>query len=1000
MHLHCGFVRTAILWVLVAGCPAVAFAQASIAGVVRDTSQAVLPGVTVEASSPALIEKVRSVVTDGAGVYRITDLRPGTYTVTFTLPGFSVVKRDGVVLTGDATFQVNADLRVGALEETITVTGAAPVVDVQNTRTQAVIEQNVLANLPSTRNYQSLQLLMPGVTIAASAQDVGGTRGALAFFSTHGGDVRDSDILVGGMSFTDTQSGGGRSMYVPSTGETAEVTTTTSGGLGEARRAGTVVNMVPREGGNLFAGNLYLSGASGGMQANNISDELIAKGFRAPGSLRKVFDYEGIYGGPIRRDRLWFLGKVRYNGFDNWVPGMFQNRNAGDPTKWTYEADLSKPSSSDKYWLGASMRLTWQATARNKLSVYYEDQLSCTDCGEFRGGGTTTSPEAAGRNYSHPNNLGQVSWSAPVTSRLLLEAGVSIHQLRWGVVRPSPDQPDTTGLIRVQEQAGLIPGVTYRALGDIKSNWIGNHFYRAAVSYITGSHTMKFGMDGGYYELSQETDTTRRISYRLNNGVPNQLTMEAYPIAYFDQLHDFGIYGQDQWVINRLTLGVGIRYDTFHSSFPGFSLGPSTFVPTPVVFPDVDLASLHDITPRINVAYDLFGDGRTALKLSLGKYVISQNSHGSALGGLSAVGNRIAATTNRSWTDGNSNFNPDCDLLNPVANGECGPWANANFGKAVVDTFIDPEVARGWGVRPYNWNFDVGVQRELLPGLSTTVTYFRRWFGNLLVTDNRALTVADHTFFDLPLPADPRLPISGTVNGFFNVVPSKFGVFDNLVTSANNYGGMTQNWHGVDVLFTARLGGGLSAQGGVSTGRAYRNMCEVARNAPSTLLFGYENGGTGTAGRAIPMAYCEMKQAMQTQFKALGAYTIPRVDVQLSASLQAVPGRERNASYNAPNAVVAPLIGRPLSGNAANVNLQLLPPQQFYGDRINLLDVRVGKILRFGSRKAQISLDFFNTLNSSVVLSTNDTYNPTGTWEIPTGIAGGRLIKITGQLDF
>ena len=146
-----------------------------------------MPGVTVEAASPALIEKVRTVVTDATGQYRIVDLRPGTYTVTFTLPGFSTVKREGVVLGGDATFQVNADMRVGALEETITVTGEAPVVDVQNMRTQAVIEQDVLANLPSTRNYQSLHVLIPGVTIAANSQDVGGTRGSLSYFSAHGG---------------------------------------------------------------------------------------------------------------------------------------------------------------------------------------------------------------------------------------------------------------------------------------------------------------------------------------------------------------------------------------------------------------------------------------------------------------------------------------------------------------------------------------------------------------------------------------------------------------------------------------------------------------------------------------------------------------------------------------------------------------------------------------------------------------------------------------------
>jgi hypothetical protein len=285
-------------------------------------------------------------------------------------------------------------------------------------------------------------------------------------------------------------------------------------------------------------------------------------------------------------------------------------------------------------------------------------------------------------------------------------------------------------------------------------------------------------------------------------------------------------------------------------------------------------------------------------------------------------------------------------------------------------------------------------------GLSVSVTYFRRWFGNHLLTDNRALTLADYTFFDLPLAADPRLPISGTVTGFFNVVPQKFGVFDNLVTSAKNYGGITQNWNGVDVIVNARLQQGLSAQSGVSTGRAHKDVCEVARLAPSSLLHAYESGGVGTPGRAIPMGYCKMTQALRTQFKFLGAYTIPRIDVQLAATLQNLPGYERAASYNAPNAVVAPLLGRNISGNQANINLQLLPPQMYYGDRINLLDLRVGKILRLGSKRAQVSLDLFNALNSSTILTVNNIYSPTGRWEIPTGIPGGRLLKVTGQFDF
>jgi hypothetical protein len=294
---------------------------------------------------------------------------------------------------------------------------------------------------------------------------------------------------------------------------------------------------------------------------------------------------------------------------------------------------------------------------------------------------------------------------------------------------------------------------------------------------------------------------------------------------------------------------------------------------------------------------------------------------------------------------------------------------------------------------------DVGVQRELIRGVSASVTYFRRWFGNHLVTDNQALTLADYTFFDLPLPSDQRLPISGKVDGFFNVVPAKFGLLDNLITSADKYGNITQNWNGVDVVLNARMQR-LTAQGGVSTGHAFLDLCEVAAKAPSVLLTAYEDAGVGTPGRPVPMGYCEMKQTFQTQFKFLGAYTIPRVDVQLAATLQNLSGLERRAIYNAPNAVVAPLLGRSLAGNAANIALELLPPQRFYDDRINQLDFRVSKILRVSGKRVQASLDLFNALNTNTVLTVNSTYNPTGSWEIPTRVLPARLVKITGQLDF
>src|SRR5437762_4836260 len=175
--------------------PATVYAQATIAGVVKDTSGAVLPGVTVEASSPALIEKVRSVVSDGTGQYQIVNLVPGTYTVTFTLPGFNAVKREGIVLSGSFTAKIDADLRVGALEETITVSGETPIVDVQNTKRQRVIDREIIDNIPTSRTAYDMASLIPGVSRSGlTNQDDGGSSSSgsqIGSVAIHGGRTGD-----------------------------------------------------------------------------------------------------------------------------------------------------------------------------------------------------------------------------------------------------------------------------------------------------------------------------------------------------------------------------------------------------------------------------------------------------------------------------------------------------------------------------------------------------------------------------------------------------------------------------------------------------------------------------------------------------------------------------------------------------------------------------------------------------------------------------------------
>jgi len=893
-------------------------------------------------------------------------------------------------------------MKVGAIEESITVTGETPVVDVQNTKTQQVLGTEVIAAIPTARNYESMHILVPGVTVAAGSQDVGGsTTNSLVFFTAHGGDPHDSDVLVNGLSIADAQSNGGRSMYVPSAGISQEISVTTSGGLGlgEAPTAGVIVNIIFKDGGNTFKGSAFATGATEGMAGSNYDKDLASQGLKTPNNVKNVYDYEGTFGGPIKKDKLWFFFDVRRNGATNYVAGVFVNQNAGNPNAWTY-APTTEKALFDQHWQTESLRLTWQATQRNKFVVYYSDQLRCVGCDH--NATATSTLEANGKGVAHPNNLAQFIWTSVLNSRTLVEAGYGEHLLRYG--NEPRDDIWNPSMISVTAQNGSVPGLTYRAPTSITKPWIGNYFTRASLTYTSGSHSMKFGYNGAFHNFTQSNASPQPISYRFTTpdpgGVPNQLTQRLQPFSYWEQLNQWGLYAQDQWTVRRLTLSGGVRYDKFTAYFPEASVGPVPYVPTTFTLAAAETTNLNDFTTRVSAAYDVFGTGKTAVKVTLGKYLLAQDSNGTILGGGAAPMARIASNTTRAWTDRNGNFVPDCNLSSGVANGECGAFSNSTFGQPTIATSLDPAAFRGWGVRPYNWQFDVSLQQQVLPRVSVNVGYFRRWFGNFLVTNNQALTAADYQMFNLPLPADPRLPITGTVNGFFDVNPAKFGQFNNVVTEASNFGDEKNHWNGVDVSANARLKS-VQLQGGVSFGKTSVDLCEVAAKLPNVLSTANQLSGVNAGtGLPIPMQYCSWDGKLLTQVKMLGSYTVPRIDVQLAATLQNIPGQELVATYNAPNAVVAPLLGRNLAGNAATTALNLLPPNTFFADRTNQLDFRAAKILKFNTYRFQVSLDLYNALNANTVQTNNSTYSPTGTWPIPTAILPARLAKVSAQFDF
>jgi hypothetical protein len=479
---------------------------------------------------------------------------------------------------------------------------------------------------------------------------------------------------------------------------------------------------------------------------------------------------------------------------------------------------------------------------------------------------------------------------------------------------------------------------------------------------------------------------------------------------------DHSAFVQDRWTVKRLTLTGGLRYSFLRIRYPDTVIGPGAFTPNRnIVVPGTNGATWHDVSPRSGLAFDVFGDGKTALKVSLNQYLGAQDRSTVYGADASPVGRLITSTT-RTWNDANRNFVPDCDLVNPVANGECAAMANTAFGSTQPGRAYDSDATRGWNKRVGNWQFAAGVQQEVLPRVSMDVTYWRTWFNNIPTIDSRALSPADYDPFSVTAPSDPRLPGGGgyVISGFSDIKPGRFGVpGDEFVTFATNFGKQYEHWNGVDVTINARPRPGVLLQGGTSTERRTTDNCDVAAKLPEIGIAGTTvlNMGAGlttvgitsTLPASMPLQYCHVQGTFLTQLKLLGAYTVPRIDVQVSASLQNLPGPEIIANYVALNSVVAPSLGRSLSGNAANVTVNLVEPRSMYTDRINQLDLRFSKILRFGRTRATAGFDVYNALNSSSVLALNSAFAALGAvnnWQQPQSILPARFAKVVLQVDF
>jgi hypothetical protein len=447
-------------------------------------------------------------------------------------------------------------------------------------------------------------------------------------------------------------------------------------------------------------------------------------------------------------------------------------------------------------------------------------------------------------------------------------------------------------------------------------------------------------------------------------------------------------YVQDSSTFGRLTLHGGLRLDHATSFAPEQNLNANAFVPKPILFPTTEVVhGFYDLSPRFGMAYDVGGNGKTAVRMSLGRYLAAVNADGiyastAPVALIGGGGARTAPTTTRSWGDANRNFRPDCDLMNKAKNGECGAWGTQNFGE-LLPSNVDPRLTGHdgmWYRRPYDWGFGVTVQHELIPRLSVDASYNKRWWGNDTIVDNLLVGAVDYDDYSVTAPVDERLPDGGgyVVSDLWAVTEAKFGATDNYEVPDSDFGKNVRYFHAVDFNLRGEMRG-ITLRVGTSTGREVTDRCELIYDSPS-------------------LRNCHTARPFQTTFSSLVSYVVQKVDVQLSGVFRSSPGTEILANTVYSNAEVQKTLGRPLPGGAANVTINILDPGDMYRERINLVDLRVAKLLRFGQKRLNVGVDIYNALNSSVVLNSNNTYG--SAWLTPTLVQAARQAQISAKFDF
>ncbi|HEV3198570.1 MAG TPA: TonB-dependent receptor [Bryobacteraceae bacterium] len=1001
--------------------PPPASAQSTIEGIVRDPSGGVMPGVAVEASSPALIEKSRAVITNGQGRYEIIDLRPGAYSLTFTAPGFKTVRRENIELPADVTFPVYVEMAVGVTTETVKVEASAAVVDVQSTTHTIVHDREFMDQIPSSRTFQQLAGLTPGIRL--TTPDVGGSQQMeQTYVQGHGSAAVATTVMLDGMYANSNYLDGLIQNYIDDA-LIQETTYGTSGVSAEVASGGPLINMVPKDGGNEFHGAVFAGHTGQGSiwQASSVPASLISRGLVGAQVIEHIQNFDGSIGGPFIKNKLWFVGSSRYNSTYDSPPGVFYPKPDGTP-------DLSRPGIEEQWIASGTLRLTWNINSKMKFSGTYERNI------KHKGHeltGVAFKPldpsVAAQRRGGTLYYVAQGKWSYIVSPRLLVDAGFTTNIIHYAVVyQPGqekvPFTPEwyagashTDSVLVTRTNA---PGVQSFYLPDRRG-------VSASVSYTNGSHTLKAGVQDGWGKNDRVSSVNADLVQQYQNGVPFSVQIQNTPLASRVRVDaDLGLFAEDKWTFKRFTLTAGLRWEYQKASIQPTVVGPGRFVPARS-FPLIDCRTIPGMgcwktwAPRLGLVYDLFGNGKTAVRASFGKFNVPQDT-----GYLDNFNLMALSTDTRTWRDCPY---PQTSCVKGGTNGddiaqdnELGPSQNINFGK-ITNRTLDPHFKR-----EYNLQYKVSVQHAVRPGMSVGFDYFRTTNYNTLVTIDRAYNpVTDWTPFTIVNP------LTGEQITAYNLNANAVGRAHDYYQTNGDQDLRHTTYTGFELYTHVRLPHGAFVFGGWTVDRTVITACDGltgasalvnSTNDPNQFRFCDQAGARyQDLGKNVSIPF-------RHEFKVAGNFPLWK-GFQVSMALQVDPEPLKTVTWNITNATRYPFdcsvpgctpgaLVMPAGVTLRNASeaIPLVAPGTRFQDRVAQLDLGLRRVFRIRERiRVSPQIDVFNVNNSHAVLTetqalgtsgTNtftglvNTFRDGGPGGTPQTLLTPRILRLSVQLQF